>query len=377
MSEPGPKVRRYRRLYAVASIALLVLLGIYWLIRDTEPVTRARANAIARFVETISEGVGESIGSLGVETRPEWLGVRVYEPEPGSWRAIEPDESLGPRAVLLIHGLDEPGGIWDQLAPALHDDGHVVLRFDYHNDQAIVRSADALGASLEGLVADGITELDLVCHSMGGLVARELLSRDQYETMGVRVGTMITLGTPHHGSPWAPLRSVAEMREQVQRWAESDDLNPRRLLGFYNDGDGQAGVDLMPGSAFFEQLVEREFPASIRVVCVVGRTDTPNTLAGTLSNAGARDLLRDVVGHSKANRILAQVDELGQELGDGVVPVSSAVMDGATDVVVVFANHRGMIRTIELEERFRGGTGLPDASQPPAIEVVVDRLRRD
>lgn len=377
MSNPGPKLRRYRRVYAGASLVMLALLGVLWLVRDTEPVTRARANAIARFVETISVGVGESIGGLGVQTRPEWLGVRVYDAESDSWRTPEDGEALGDHAVLLIHGLDEPGGIWDQLAPALHADGHTVLRFDYRNDQAIVRSADALGDSLLGLGADGVEELDFVCHSMGGLVARELLSRDAYRQIGVRVGTMVTLGTPHRGSPWAPLRSVAEMREQVQRWAESDDLDPKRLLGFYTDGDGQAGVDLAPGSAFFEQLERRSFPEDIHVVCVVGRSDTPNTLAGTLSNAGARDLLRDVVGRASAERILAQVDELGAELGDGVVPVSSAVMDGVTDVIVVNANHRGMIRTVELEERLRSGAGMPEAAEPPAIPIVVQRLHRE
>ena len=106
--------------------------------------------------------------------------------------------------MVLVHGLDEPGGIWDQLAPALYQDGHTVLRFDYRNDQAIVRSGDALGDSLRALRRDGISDLDLVCHSMGGLVARELLSRDEYREIGLRVRTMVTLGTPHHGSPWAP-----------------------------------------------------------------------------------------------------------------------------------------------------------------------------
>jgi len=187
----------------------------------------------------------------------------------------------------------------------------------------------------------------------------------------------VTLGTPHKGSPWARLRSVAEMREQVQRWAESDDLDPARLLGFFNDGDGQAGIDLMPGSAFFDQLEERSLPAGIHVVCVVGRTDTPSTVAGTLSSASARGLLRDLVGEEQASLVLTQVDKLGGDLGDGVVPVSSAVMDGATDIVVVYANHRGMIRTIELEERVRSGVGMPQAAEPPAIQVVLDRLRKE
>ncbi|MHA7814367.1 MAG: esterase/lipase family protein [Phycisphaerales bacterium] len=377
MSNPKPKLRRFRRVYAGALLAVLTLLGVLWLVRDTEQVERARANAIAQFVGAISDGVGRSVVGLGVEVQPDWLGIRRYDAPSDSWVLLADGDSPGADAVLLIHGLDEPGGIWDELAPALHADGHSVLRFDYHNDQSIIRSADALTSSMEQLQRGGVRRLDLVCHSMGGLVARDALSRDGFDELGIRIGTMVTLGTPHKGSPWARLRSVAEMREQVQRWAESDDLDPARLLGFFNDGDGQAGIDLMPGSAFFDQLEERSLPAGIHVVCVVGRTDTPSTVAGTLSSASARGLLRDLVGEEQASLVLTQVDKLGGDLGDGVVPVSSAVMDGATDIVVVYANHRGMIRTIELEERVRSGVGMPLAAEPPAIQVVLDRLRKE
>lgn len=377
MTKSGSKSRQARRWIACA-LAVVVVGGVtLWLVRGTAPVERARAQAIARFVDTISTGLADAAIDVRSDERTTWRGLRVYDAETDAWTTLEAQTDIGAHAVVLVHGLDEPGGIWDELAPALAGEGHNVLRFDYANDQAIVKSADALERALSGLRSRGMDEIDLVCHSMGGLVSREVLSRDGYTQRGVRVRTMVTLGTPHKGSPWARMRSIAEAREQVQRWAESDDLDPKRLLGYFNDGDGQAGVDLMPGSAFFDQLNERSLPAGVHVVCVVGRTDTPNTLVGTLSNASAQGLLRDVVGESQSRRILGQVRALGSELGDGVVPVSSAVMDGATDVVVVAANHRGMIRTIELEERVRAGTNLPDAAEPPAIRVVLDRVRRD
>lgn len=377
MTNPGSKFRRARRFIVCALMVVVVSALGLWLAQGTAPVERARAQAIARLVTTISTGLAESAIEVRSDERTTWRGVRVYEAETDAWAMLDADTKVGVHAVVLVHGLDEPGGIWDELAPALAGEGHRVLRFDYANDQAIVQSADAFDQALEDLRTHGVEEIDLVCHSMGGLVSREVLSRDGYLVRGVRVGTMITLGTPHKGSPWAHMRSIAEAREQVQRWAESDDLDPKRLLGFFSDGDGQAGIDLLPGSDFLTQLDERSLPVGIRVVCVVGRTDTPSTLAGTLSNASARDLLRDVVGDGQSQRILAQIDALGSELGDGVVPVSSAVMDGVTDIVVVYANHRGMIRTIELEERIRAGTNLPEAVEPPAIRVVLDRLRKD
>src|SRR5690606_22566445 len=56
-------------------------------------------------------------------------------------------DAAGPatdRVVLLVHGLDEPGDIWDDLTPALHEAGHTVVRFNYPNDQDPALSADAL-----------------------------------------------------------------------------------------------------------------------------------------------------------------------------------------------------------------------------------------
>jgi len=277
--------------------------------------------------------------------------------------------------VLLIHGLDEPGSIWDQLAPELHNDGHALLRFDYRNDQAIARSTDELGEAMALLRSAGVAELDLVCHSMGGLIARDWLTRENgYRPHDLRVRTLITLGTPHHGSPWARLRAVAEVREQVQRWAQSDDMDPSRLLGFLDDGSGGAGADLMPGSSYLLELNARPMPEGVRVICVVGRTDEPATLPATLCAASARAALHELLGESQARTVLDEADRLGRELGDGVVPVSSAVLQSADEIVYVRANHRSMVRTIELEQAVRARQGWPQAPEPPAIEIVRDRL---
>lgn len=357
-------------------LVLLVGIGFVWF----SPVGRQRAQRLssatfAEGVARITQGVVEVLGEVQTPSNRVPRGLRQFDASIGVW--VDLDERIGERAVLLVHGLDEPGGIWDQLAPALASDGHTVLRFDYANDQAIVRSTDELGFALRRLYALGVKDLDLVCHSMGGLVARDALTRPDADDAVPVVGTLITLGTPHGGSPWARLRSFAEAREQVQRWAESDDMDPVRLLGFLDDGGGQAGVDLLPGSAFLEELNARSMPSSVRVICVVGRTDEPSTGAASLGSAIARSALEDVLGEREAGVVLDEVDRLGRELGDGVVPVSSAVMEGASEVILVSANHRGMIRTIELEEAVRLRQGLPAAAEPPAISLIVDRLHRD
>ncbi|MFG0246849.1 MAG: esterase/lipase family protein [Phycisphaerales bacterium JB052] len=380
VSAPGISRRRRIALGAIAVLLTIAALGgalLVGAIGGRERLDQASAKAIVGGVTSITQGVVSVFGQVGSEPDGLGHGLRQYEPTLDAWVPVADGAGLGTRAVLLIHGLDEPGGIWDQLGPALDADGHTVLRFDYANDQAIAMSADALGLSMGRLESRGVRELDLVCHSMGGLVARDWLTRPGYGAGQLRVETMITLGTPHGGSPWARLRGVAEAREQVQRWAQSDDLDPSRLLGFLRDGTGQAGVDLLPGSAFLRDLDARTMPDDLRVICVVARTDEPSTLAGTIGSASARAALQDLLGADQAGVVLDEIDRLGRELGDGVVPVSSAAMVGADEIIEVHANHRSMVRTIELNEAVRARQGWPDAPQPPAIEIVRDRLQRD
>jgi len=384
MSESLPaRPNRRRRVMLGLLYALLTTIAIVGALLvgafggDRDRLDRASAQVLASGVSSVSQGFVSIFGQLNGDHTQLELGLRRYEPELGTWVRLHDDERLEERVVLLIHGLDEPGGVWDHLAPALHADAHTVLRFDYRNDQAITLSADEMGFAMQQLGAHGVVETDLVCHSMGGLVSRDWITRDGYQAMSLRVGTMITLGTPHGGSPWARLRAVAEAREQVQRWAESDDLDPTRLLGFLDDGTGQAGIDLLPGSDFLRSLDSRAMPDGVRVICVVGRTDEPATMAGTLGSASARSALHDLLGARQAGVVLDEIDRLGRELGDGVVPVSSAAMVGADEVIEVHANHRSMIRTIELNEAVRARQGWPDAQEPPAIEIIRDRLRRD
>jgi len=336
-------------------------------------------SAVSAYTQAIEMVFGEhGLGALDAPAR----GLLVYNAQLDDWIGIGEAELLDAqtgrtpdRVVVLVHGLDEPGGIWDQLAPALAGAGHTVVRFEYANDQAIERSASRFVESLDQLAQLGVERVDLVCHSMGGLVAYDAITRDGFADHGVELERWVTIGTPFGGSPWARLRAVSEIREQVQRWIESDDLDPKRLLGFVRDGVGQAGTDLLPGSDFLVGLKERSLPGGIRITHIVGRT-----LPGAGMDLGslvASGVLGDLVGERDAGVIQSELDKLARELGDGVVPMSSAVLEGVGDVVVLQANHRGMIRTVELSEAIRQVSGLPESDEPMGIAVVLDRLKRE
>lgn len=310
------------------------------------------------------------------------LGVFVLDDSAGgtaSWVRLEPGHDLPRRLVLLIHGLDEPGPIWDDAAPAIRSSGFPVARFEYPNDQSIARSADLLADWMCIMRAAGVERLDIVAHSMGGLVARDVLSRTAYyggdATGGdslPRVERLIMIGTPNHGAPLASLRPAAELREQVGRWLASGGQDATILLGFLADGDGEAGKDLAPGSPFLVDLNARPLPSGVRITIVEGRVGAASR--GMICAALGRPELRRLLGEERADALESWTADRLLDLGDGVVPSASCRLDGVEDVVVLEADHRSMIRRLRLVERARSLTGRR-RDAPPALAVVLDRLR--
>lgn len=255
------------------------------------------------------------------------------------------------RLVVLLHGLDEPGRIWDDAAPAILAAGMAVARFDYPNDQAIAASADLLLDTLATLRSMGVRTIDAVGHSMGGLVARDALTRAARPAGLPCANRLITVGTPNKGSPLARHRWVAEAREQIARWTESPGWTPPGSASPRGER-GRAGVDLMPGSAFFADLDARPLPDAAMTIILGRLLPLPAS-----SNAVGRALL--------------------DAMGDGVVSVASARLAGVSDVVELTGTHRGLVRNVSPTDAVRTRLGRPaKGAVPPAVPVIVDRLLR-
>lgn len=320
--------------------------------------------------------------SLPSEMTPAPQASALRIPHDKLWRPIAGAAALPGRVVLLVHGLDEPGSIWNDLAPALAGAGHVVIRFDYPNDQPIARSADLLEVALERLKARGVGHIDLVAHSMGGLVARDVLTRKQFyaghtrrpaDALRPTVDRFIMVGAPNYGAPMARLRFIAEIREQLMRWFDPGSDDPISALGFIADGAGQAGRDLAVGSDYLRGLNSRPLPAPVRITCIVGQIapDDDDLLGDMLDTPIARRLFGE-----RAARSARGLRALFNELGDGVVPVASARLAGVKDVVLVHAAHRTMLLTLGVERLLSPITGEPPAA-PPAIAIILDRLKSE
>lgn len=279
------------------------------------------------------------------------------------------------RLVILVHGLDDPGFMWGDLIPQLQNAGYAIGRLEYPNDGPIADSADLFASVLAEARKAGVEHADVIAHSMGGLVTRDVLTRTAYYNGdgygGDRypaIDRVIMVGTPNHGSELVRLRGVTEVGEHLYRMMTGKQDAASKV----GDGSGEAGIDLLPDSEFLRRLNERPLAANVRYTIIAGRwiplgSETVSALLQTTQRAAesqtAPQWLRDWA--SDGNRKLASslITSAIDGLGDGCVTLESAKLAGVDDVVIVNANHIGMILTIASN------------AMPPAVPIILDRLK--
>ena len=136
---------------------------------------------------------------------------------------VSPELSLeGRKPLLLIHGwsfdgdpASPSGGYWDHFKNYLMNDSTLRANFKpyyvkyWSNEVSVKEIGEALRIKVEEA---GLNEqkIVIVAHSMGGLVARSYMTEQLFSQgaatglqCGKLVDRLITLGTPHHGSPMA------------------------------------------------------------------------------------------------------------------------------------------------------------------------------
>jgi pimeloyl-ACP methyl ester carboxylesterase len=146
----------------------------------------------------------------------EVLAVAISWPSMALHRLLVRDPAPAPsqRPVILVHGVLVNDGAWLMMRRYLarHDVGPIYTVNYGPPYSDIERFAEQLGNKIESVcAATGAARVKLVCHSMGGLVARSYLR----QRGPARIERIITIGTPHHGSVLARAfigRCLAQMR---------------------------------------------------------------------------------------------------------------------------------------------------------------------
>jgi pimeloyl-ACP methyl ester carboxylesterase len=353
MNEKNRWIKKRRWPWVIGGI--LLLIGLWQLFtnlyREEEKQLRRQLR------ETVKEKFPDQTAEFS-----KTLGLFYFEGDRETPRGVVPDR----KSVVLVHGLDDPGQVWQNLAPVLVKEDFNVWLMQYPNDQPIVESARLFFEELQGLKQLGIDRISIVAHSMGGLVSREMLTRPEIEYNASaknrrvpEVVALIMVGTPNHGSQLARLRVFTEMRDQLARLTKGQ----ANWLGGILDGAGEAKIDLLPGSRFLTELNARPHPAGMDMLIIAGIT---SPWSETDINRWISDLRLKV---SDDRQIW--VDEFGKNmialthgLGDGLVTVESTRLEGVPHRTVD-GTHLSMIRNITLGSR----------RIPPAVPIIIDQLK--
>ncbi len=167
--------------------------------------------------------------------------------------------------VVFVHGYGQNcATFWGMAADLARRDVGPLYGFNYRCLADIRAIADRLDGFLRPIVEEtGAESVDLVCHSMGGLVALEHLRRSDEH----RVRRCVTIATPHAGVRW-----------------------PGPIFG-------ACGAQMREGSDYLRELAGS--PCSVPLLSVYSRRDvlffTPRS--ASVAARGGYDLPMDDGGH--------------------------------------------------------------------------------
>jgi pimeloyl-ACP methyl ester carboxylesterase len=174
---------------------------------------------------------------------------------PGAENRVEKrtDFRSCPRPVLLLHGWFSSRRTFDVLERRLRRDGYGVFSLDLGGargsflGRGIDDLADLVRAKVERIYGrhPDLGPLTIVGHSKGGLIAAYYVKK-----LGGwrRTRAVVTLGTPHRGTP-------------------------RAWLGLPVAPLARSLVQMIPGSPFLARLLDGPWPAQVRLVSLWSRQD--------------------------------------------------------------------------------------------------------
>ena len=274
---------------------------------DLRPVSRGREAALAALNGVVGDHLAETGNLLALTMRFRRDG-RVFALEPNAIKEAFPGATS--KLAVLVHGLCMSDLQWtrrnhDHGASLARDLGYTPVYLSYNSGLHISTNGGAFAVELEKL-ADAwpvdITEVVIVGHSMGGLVARSacLAGEAAGHAWRKKLHKIVFLGTPHHGAPLEQIGNVVGMMVGHAPYAAAfARLGKIRSAGVTDLRYGSLADEDWRGRDRFAGGPDSRRPAPLPtdVACYA--------IAAT--TAGSRGTMKDLV------------------LGDGLVPVASAL----------------------------------------------------
>ena len=270
------------------------------------------------------------------------------------------------RTVLLIHGINSTSGSFVHMVGPLEAAGFGVVVYDFPYNRRLRDSSDAFVRDWKAFRKEtGDTRpWSVITHSMGALPAREYVEGPQYDG---DVTHLVLIGPPNRGVVLAKAQVLLQLLEGVR-----GTKGRTNSVAALSDGLGESAADLMPGSAFLKRLDMRPRREGVSYHILAGddgfltRAQRARIELQFQAITRASSLLGGLAKMA-AGDLAAQLDEVTEGTGDGVVSVASTRLYGVTDHVTIHANHVELIR---------GPLLYPDPGPVVGMPFVLDRLGR-
>jgi pimeloyl-ACP methyl ester carboxylesterase len=242
--------------------------------------------------------------------------------------------------VLLIHGFNSTAAHNAPVMAPVHAAGFPSGSFAYPNDWSLAESAILLSRQLKLFAKEHPgKKIALVTHSMGALVARACLEDPTLDPGNVT--RLIMVAPPSHGTLIAHTAIGADLWEH---WlARRDGDGWARWRDSVVDGLGEAADDLVPGSPFLTRLNARPRNPRVRYAIFLGTRSPLSTREMDYLRWALQTAVREAEElHRFAKAVeglVADMDEVVDGKGDGVVAIKRGRLEGVNDVVLLPFDH--------------------------------------
>ncbi len=268
--------------------------------------------------------------------------------------------------VVLLHGLNRSWHAMSKMAKELQVAGYATVNVDYPSQTGPIEelAPAAVNIGLEKCREADAVRLHFVTHSMGGLVSRAVIEDASLDPGNVR--QLIMVAPPNHGSGLARFAFGLEFWDQIANQRRREQTGT--FYAWVEDGLSEAATDLRPGSLFLQELNARGRNPKVSYSIFLG-TDAP------LSEEELAALRRRITAAGSDNRWvrlfgppvdewLADLDEVVDGKGDGVVSLKRGRLEGVDDTVVLHFGHVRVLRT------------AIQGDVPKVHQGVLERLKR-